>query len=250
MPKCFDGSAATQQGMLGALIVWWPVSFWVQWTLAEGAVHTGSPAKFPTKPTEEWNKNRKMYAIKQIKICAEYRDMLPRPRLDLSSTPGLRPIGLSPGSWQTSLGLGSMSRYSAQILICIIKTPHLIWRSRIRRWNYGCLNVKWWTWFKDRASGLWYQKCPPGWHATLITSLHSRYHYIFTGRNDRERHFETLTWAVWDNPDHVDSPAPQRESHNVSGRLRHPVFITPGTGGRTGQVRLKNTMQRLWVILF
>ena len=42
------------------------------------------------------------------------------PRLDLSGTPGLRPIGLSPGSWQTSLGLGSMSRYSALILICII----------------------------------------------------------------------------------------------------------------------------------
>ena len=62
-----------------------------------------------------------MYAIKQIKICAEYRDMLPRPRLDLSGTPGLRPIGLSPGSWQTSLGLGSMSRYSAQILIFILK---------------------------------------------------------------------------------------------------------------------------------
>ena len=65
-------------------------------------------------------KNRKMYAMKQIKICAEYRDMLPGPRLDLSGTPGLRPIGLSPGSWQTSLGPGSMSRYSAQILICII----------------------------------------------------------------------------------------------------------------------------------
>ena len=63
---------------------------------------------------------RKMHAIKQIKICAEYLDMLPRPRLDLSGTPRLRPIGLSPGSWQTSLGLGSMSRYSAQILICII----------------------------------------------------------------------------------------------------------------------------------
>ena len=41
-------------------------------------------------------------------------------QLDLSGTPGLRPIGLSPGSWQTSLGLGSMSRYSAQILICFI----------------------------------------------------------------------------------------------------------------------------------
>ena len=71
-------------------------------------------------PQRNEQKNRKMYAIKQIKICAEYRDMLPRPRLDLSGTPGLRPIGLSPGSWQTSLGLGSMSRYSAQILICII----------------------------------------------------------------------------------------------------------------------------------
>ena len=54
-------------------------------------------------------RNEKTYAIKQIKICAEYRDMLPRPRLDLSGTPGLRLIGL-----------GSMSRYSAQILICII----------------------------------------------------------------------------------------------------------------------------------
>ena len=31
----------------------------------------------------------------------------------------VRFVGLSPGSWQTSLGLGSVSRYSAQILICI-----------------------------------------------------------------------------------------------------------------------------------
>ena len=105
--------------MLGALIVWWPASFWLQWPMAEGTVHDGSPAQFPTKPTEETKKG-KMYTIKQIKICAEYRDMLPRPRLDLSGTPGLRPIGLSPGSWQTCLGLGSMSRYSAQILICIL----------------------------------------------------------------------------------------------------------------------------------
>ena len=48
----------------------------IQWTMTEGTVHTGSPAKFPTKPIEEWIKIRKMYAIKQIKICAEYRDML------------------------------------------------------------------------------------------------------------------------------------------------------------------------------
>ena len=51
----------------GALIVWWPASFWLQWTMAEGTVHDGSPAQFPTKPTEEktkkwkcmlWNKLR------------------------------------------------------------------------------------------------------------------------------------------------------------------------------------------------
>ena len=87
-------------------------------------MHGGSSARFPTKPTEKL-KIEKMYAIKQIKICAEYRDMLPRPRLDLSGTPGLRPIGLSPGSWQTSLGLGSMSRYSAQILIRITYSSYV-----------------------------------------------------------------------------------------------------------------------------
>ena len=33
---------------------------------------------------------------RQIKICAEYRDMLPRPRL-VCQEPGLRPIGQVPG---------------------------------------------------------------------------------------------------------------------------------------------------------
>ena len=61
-----------------------------------------------------------MYAMKQIKFCAEYRYMLPRPQLDLSGTPRPMHIGLSPCFWQTSLGLGNMSRYPAQILICII----------------------------------------------------------------------------------------------------------------------------------
>ena len=60
-----------------------------------------------------------VYVI-QIKICAEYRDMLPRPRL-VCQEPGLRPIGRSPGvPDKSSRGLGSMSRYSAQILICFI----------------------------------------------------------------------------------------------------------------------------------
>ena len=58
--------------------------------------------------------------IIQIKICAEYRDMLPRPRL-VCQEPGLRPIGRSPGvPDKSSRGLGSMSRYSAQILIWFI----------------------------------------------------------------------------------------------------------------------------------
>ena len=59
-------------------------------------------------------------------------------RLDLPSTPGLPPIGLSPGSWQTSLGLGSMSRYSAQILICIIKVRH--WNCHINGLVQDCGN--------------------------------------------------------------------------------------------------------------
>ena len=59
-------------------------------------------------------------SIIQIKICAKYRDMLPRPKL-VCQEPGLRPIGLSPGvPDKSSRGLGCMSRYSAQILICFI----------------------------------------------------------------------------------------------------------------------------------
>ena len=94
--------------------------------------------KFPKQTLRGMKKIRKMYAIKQIKICAEYRDMLPRPRLDLSGTPGLRPIGLSLGSWQTSLGLGSMSRYSAQILICIT----IIWHCHTNRFYRNNPNIK------------------------------------------------------------------------------------------------------------
>ena len=97
-----------------------------------------------SQPNPQRNeKNRKMYAIKQIKICAEYRDMLPRPRLDLSGTPGLRPIGLSPGSWQTCLGLGSMSRYSAQILICITHVLQQSFLCNISRIQCCCFSFIW-----------------------------------------------------------------------------------------------------------
>ena len=58
------------------------------------------------------------YFIIQIKICEESRDMLPRPRL-VCQGPRLRPIGRSPGvPDKSSRGLGSMSRYSGQFLIC------------------------------------------------------------------------------------------------------------------------------------
>ena len=56
----------------------------------------------------------------QIKICAEYRDMLTRPRL-VYQEPGLRPIGRSPGvPDKSSRGLSSISRYPTQILIRFI----------------------------------------------------------------------------------------------------------------------------------
>ena len=56
-----------------------------------------------------WNDRLPGSHVIQIKICAEYRDMLPRPRL-VCQEPGLRPIGRSPGlPDKSSRGLGSMS---------------------------------------------------------------------------------------------------------------------------------------------
>ena len=69
---------------------------------------------------EWWVHTVQSSIVIQIKICAEYRDMLPRPRL-VCQEPGRRPIGRSPGvPDKSSRGLGSMSRYSAQVLICFI----------------------------------------------------------------------------------------------------------------------------------
>ena len=77
----------------------------------------------------------------QIKICAEYRDMLPRPRL-VCQEPGLRPIGRSPGEPdKSSRGLGTMSRYSAQILICFIAYNFLFYSSVGLVGNFAELSV-------------------------------------------------------------------------------------------------------------
>ena len=107
--ECFHGPDALQIGRLGVLFVWWPASFWLQWTMAEGTVHGGSPANLWGKPTvgNEMDK----YTIKH----------------------GLRPIGLSPSSWQSSLGLGSMSRYSAHIYFCISNLQHVNYEKK-RLW--------------------------------------------------------------------------------------------------------------------
>ena len=123
--------------MLGDLIVWWALSSLILITMNSGRGHCAW-WQFCKVPNQTNREIEKMYAIKQIKTCAEYRDMLPRPRLDLSGTPGLRPIGLSPGSWQTSLGLGSMSRYSAQILICITSSLYSPNGSHLFAWHKGC----------------------------------------------------------------------------------------------------------------
>ena len=74
--ECFH-AAAPQQDILGDLIVWWLSPFRLQWTMAEGIVLGSSPANH--QPNPQRNKKWNMYPIKQIKICAKYRDMLPRP---------------------------------------------------------------------------------------------------------------------------------------------------------------------------
>ena len=60
--------------------------------MAEGTVAV-LQCKVPN-PTHRVIENWKMYAIKQIKICAESKDMVPNASVGLS------------GSWQTRLGLG------------------------------------------------------------------------------------------------------------------------------------------------
>ena len=102
-------------------------SFWSQFTNGQRALSAQVVLKHKIlNPTHRGIEIWKMHAIKQIKICAEYRDMLPRPRLDLLVH------RTNPGSWQTKFGLGSVSRYSAQILICLTKTrsyiPFLQWK--------------------------------------------------------------------------------------------------------------------------
>ena len=93
------------QGILGNLIVWWVASFWIWWLwpMAEGIVPV-LKCNVPN-PAHRGIENLKMYAIKHIKICAKFRDIVLRASVGLSGTPALRLIGLNPGFWQTRLGL-------------------------------------------------------------------------------------------------------------------------------------------------
>ena len=69
--------------------------------------------------------------------------MLPRPRL-VCQEPGLKPIGRSPGvPDKSSRHLGSMSRYSAKILICFIAyififfIPLWVWSGTLQDYQYA-----------------------------------------------------------------------------------------------------------------
>ena len=64
----------------------------------------------------------------QIKICAEYRDMLPRPRL-VCQEPGLRPISRSPGVPDKS------SRFIAYIFLFFI--PLWVWLGTLQDCQYA-----------------------------------------------------------------------------------------------------------------
>ena len=69
-------------------------------TMGSGKGHCAwwQSCKVPNQTHRRMTKKMEMHAIKQIKFFAEYRDMLPRPRLDSSGTPGRQPNSLSPGS--------------------------------------------------------------------------------------------------------------------------------------------------------
>ena len=67
-------------------------------------------------------------SVIQIKICAEYRDMLPRPRL-VCQEPGLRPIGRSPGvPDKSSRGKIVFGRSPGRRMWTIITSMSTSWR--------------------------------------------------------------------------------------------------------------------------
>ena len=96
-------SSWSMQGMLEDFVVWWAASFWWQWTMTEGTMAV--PCKVPTQ-TRSRIENRKMYAVKQLTICAKYRYLVSNTSAGLSDTPRLRPMVLNRYSRQNCLGPG------------------------------------------------------------------------------------------------------------------------------------------------
>ena len=107
-------SHCTPARYAGHLIVRWAASFWLQWTVAECTVQGGSPTRYPTKPREEYNGKCMLYnkirSVQNTGTCYSVLDCFFF----------LLFFRYTPGSWQTSHGLESISRYSARIPICIV----------------------------------------------------------------------------------------------------------------------------------
>ena len=70
--------------------------------------------------TDRGIENWKMCAVKQIKICSEYRNMVLEASVGLSCKPVIRPAASAQVPDKPALALVTMSRYSPQILICVI----------------------------------------------------------------------------------------------------------------------------------
>ena len=140
------------QGMLGDFFVLVTAAFWLQWTVPKCKVHNPN-----CRGIENW----KMYAVKQIDICEEYRDMVPKDPASLSGTSGLRHVVSSHVPDKPALALGTISKYSAQILICISNlyvyyfNTLIVLSKLLKCWNSKFATFTVLPWVADRPRNGW-----------------------------------------------------------------------------------------------
>ena len=101
--ECFERPAALQQRRAGSFDSLMTSLFRITMDNGRGHCAYWQYCNVPNQTHRGMKSNWKTYAINKLRSLQNNRDMPPRPRLDLSGAPGLRPFGLSPGSGQTSL---------------------------------------------------------------------------------------------------------------------------------------------------